>query len=52
MVVRLRSDQGLRGTDEDRREETGNRALTSAITFLSTTTFLNYGLAKPDLLFA
>ena len=47
-VVRARSDQGLRGTDRDRREETGNRALTSAITFLSMMTFHNYSLAKPD----
>ena len=47
-VMRPGSDPGLRCMDEDRSEETEDRALLiSAITFLSMT-FHKYSLAKPD----
>ena len=43
-VMRARSDRGSRYTDKDRSEETKDRALISAIIFLSTMTIRNNSL--------
>ena len=48
-VVRPGSDQGSRYTDEDRSEETEDRALIPAITFFwPRRQFYNNSLTKPD----
>ena len=48
-VVRPWSDRGSKCTDKDRSDETDNRALISAITLLSTTSFHNSGLLDDEL---